>query len=311
MPEFETKDFEIYNPEFKKILRPDSKLQKLATGATWSEGPVYFSKDDSVIWSDIPGNRLLRWSEKNGSEKNGLTEFLKPSHFQNGHCLDLEGRLLACSHGERAVMRREHDGEWHTLVDTHQGKKLNSPNDVVVKSDGTIWFSDPPYGLIQPHEGYGGTQEQAGCYVYRFDPSTNEINAVVTDMDKPNGLAFSPSEKILYVSDTAGSHEPNGHHHIRAYDVVNNKSTSNGRVFAIINPGLPDGFRLDQQGWIYTSSQDSVQVFAPTGELLGKIFVPETIGNLVFGGPEKNRLFIAASTSLYSIYLNTTGLQKP
>jgi gluconolactonase len=293
--------FEIFDERFKTILKPDSRLEKLATGATWSEGPAYLD-DGSVIWSDIPGNRLMRYSPQGGTEV-----FLQPAHFQNGHTRDLEGRLIACSHGQRGVLRLEKDGSWTVLVDQHDGLKLNSPNDVIVKSDGTIWFSDPPYGLIQPHEGYGGTQEQPGCHVYRFDPVTLEIACVVDDMDKPNGLAFSPDEQTLYVSDTAGSHDPNGYHHIRAYDVVDGSSTTNGRVFAVIEPGLPDGFRVDHQGWIYTSSGDSVQVYTPDGLLLGKILVPEVIGNLTFGGPNRDRLFIAASTSLYAIDLATHG----
>jgi gluconolactonase len=298
--------FEIFDERFKSILLPDSKLEKLCSGAVWSEGPVYLEADQSVIWSDIPGNRLLRWSATDG-----MSEFLKPSHFQNGHTLDLQGRILACSHGERAVMRLEDDGTWTKLVSHFEGKKLNSPNDVIVKSDGAIWFSDPSYGLIQPHEGYGGTQEQEGCFVYRFDPVNLDIEAVVTDMEKPNGLAFSNDEKTLYVSDTSASHDKNGKHHIRAYDVIDGSSTANGRIFAVIEPGLPDGFRLDKNGWIFTSSKDSVQVFAPDGTLLGKILVPETVGNLTFGGTHKDRLFIAASSSLYSINLNTQGLQRP
>ena len=301
-----TNNFEIFDERFMSILLPDSKLEQLASGAVWSEGPVYFEHDESVIWSDIPGNRLLRWNAWDG-----MSEFLKPSHFQNGHTLDLQGRIIACSHGERAIVRLEHDGNWTVLVNRFEGRRLNSPNDVVVKSDGTIWFSDPPYGLIQPNEGYGGAQEQAGCFVYRFDPVNLDIDAVVTDMEKPNGLAFSPDEKILYVSDTSASHDENGKNQIRAYDVIDDSSTANGRVFAVIEPGLPDGFRLDKQGWIFTSSEDSVQVLTPQGELLGKILVPEKIGNLTFGGKNKDRLFIAASSSLYAITLNTQGVQHP
>ena len=296
--------FEVFDPRFETILRPDSRLERLATGATWSEGPAYLD-DGSVVWSDIPGNRLLRYSPQHGT-----SVYMQPSHFQNGHTRDLEGRLIACSHGQRAVVRLEPDGSWAVLVDQFEGKKLNSPNDAIVKSDGTIWFSDPPYGLIQPHEGYGGTQEQPGCFVYRFDPVSLGITAVVTDMDKPNGLAFSVDEKTLYVTDTAASHDPNGHHHIRAYDVIDGQRTANGRVFAVIEPGLPDGFRIDQQGWIFTSSLDSVQVYTPDGARLGKILVPEKVGNLSFGGPNGDRLFIAASTSLYAIDLATRGATK-
>ena len=298
--------FELFDERFRTILRPDSRLERLATGATWSEGPVYFHEDDSVIWSDIPGNRLLRWSARDG-----LSEHLKPAHFQNGHTRDLDGGLLACSHGERAVIKLEPDGSWRVLVNQFQGKRLNSPNDIIVKSDGTIWFTDPPYGLIQPNEGYGGTPEQPGCFVYRFDPRTAHLEAVITDMVKPNGLAFSPDESILYVSDTGASHDPNGPHHVRAYDVLEGSRCANGRVFTVIEPGLPDGFRLDRQGWLFVSSEDSVQVFAPTGERLGKILVPERVGNLTFGGPSKDRLFIAASSSLYAIHLNTQGVQHP
>lgn len=294
--------FEIFDERMRELLLPDEGLEKLATGATWSEGPVYLPKEDAVIWSDIPGNRLLRWSAREG-----LSEFLKPAHFQNGHTLSLDGRILACSHGERAVMRLEADNTWTTLVSHHQSKRLNSPNDIVVKSDGTIWFTDPDYGLIQPHEGYGGEREQAGCFVYRFDTKTNEINAVVTDMRRPNGLAFSPDEKLLYITDTSASHDADGFHHLRVYDIVDGRSATNGRLFTEISPGLPDGFRLDVHGNLFISSEDSVQIYTSEAKCLGKIKVPEKVGNLTFGGPKRNCLFIAASSSLYAIMLNTTG----
>lgn len=297
---------EIYDPRMRALVRPDSRLVWLAGGATWSEGPVYIAEEDAVIWSDIPGNRLLRWSAKDG-----LSEYLKPARFHNGHYRDLEGRLLACSHGERAIKRLEADGSWSTVVSHHQGKRFNSPNDLVVKSDGTIWFTDPDYGLIQPNEGYGGEREQAGCFVYRFDPRTEEISAVITDMRRPNGLAFSPDESLLYVSDTSASHDADGFHHLRVYEVVQGRSVGNGRVFAQIEPGLPDGFRVDVQGNLFISSGDGVQVYAPEGKHLGKIRVPEKVGNLTFGGPDKNRLFITASSSLYAIDLETIGIQRP
>jgi gluconolactonase len=295
--------FEIFDERMRELLLPDSSLEQLATGATWSEGPVYLAKEDAVIWSDIPGNRLLRWSARKG-----LSEFLKPAHFQNGHTLDLEGRILACSHGERAVLRLE-DGHWTTVVSHHQGKRFNSPNDIVVKSDGTIWFTDPDYGLIQPNEGYGGEREQEGCFVYRFDPKTNEVTAVVTDMGRPNGLAFSPNETLLYITDTSASHDADGFHHVRVYDIVDGRDATNGKVFTEISPGLPDGFRLDVHGNLFISSEDSVQIYSPEAKCLGKITVPEKVGNLTFGGPERNRLFIAASSSLYAITLNTRGIR--
>jgi gluconolactonase len=210
----------------------------------------------------------------------------------------------------RAIIRREGNGEWKVLVDRYQGKRLNSPNDLVVKSDGTIWFTDPPYGITEPNQGYGGEQEQPGSYVYRFDPATGEIDPVVTDMMRPNGLAFSPDESLLYVSDTAAFNIPGGPHHVRVYEVVDRKWAKNGRVFAVIEPGQPDGFRVDESGNVFISSEDSVQVYAPDGTRLGKILVPEVCANLTFGGKKRDRLFITAGKSLYAINLNTRGVQR-
>ncbi len=324
---------EIYDDRMCALTRPGASLQKLANGAVHSEGPVYFHEDDSVVWSDAHGNRLLRWNTTDG-----VSVLRDPSDYQSGNYRDLEGRIVACSSGLRAIIRQEHDGEWKILVDRYQSKRLNSPNDLVVKSDGTIWFTDPPYGITQPNQGYGGEQEQPGCFVYRFDPATGEIDAVVTDMVRPNGLAFSPDESILYVSDTAAFNIPDGPHHIRAYEVINGRYAKNGRVFAVIEPGQPDGFRVDSNGNIFTSSEDSVQVYAPDGNRLGKILVPEVSTNLTFGGSEcdlrfaalhhayanaaaltlvphysfasRYRLFITAGKSLYAIDLNTCGVQR-
>ena len=296
---------EIYDDCMCALARPGASLQKLASGAVHSEGPVYFHEDDSIVWSDAHGNRLLRWSATDG-----VSVLRDPSDYQSGNYRDLEGRLVSCSSGLRAIIRREHDGEWKVLVDRYQGKRLNSPNDLVVKSDGTIWFTDPPYGITQPNQGYGGEQEQPGCFVYRFDPATEEIDAVVTDMVRPNGLAFSPDESILYVSDTAAFNIPDGTHHIRAYEVVNGRYAKNGRIFAVIEPGQPDGLRVDSNGNVFTSSKDSVQVYAPDGTRLGKILVPEVSANLTFGGSERDRLFITAGKSLYAIDLNTHGVQR-
>ncbi|MBD2510786.1 SMP-30/gluconolactonase/LRE family protein [Nostoc muscorum FACHB-395] len=303
---------EIYDDRLLAIVRPGALLQELANGAVHSEGPVYFHEDDSVVWSDAHGNRLLRWSPTDN-----VTVLRDPSDYQSGNYRDLEGRLVACSSGLRAIIRCEDNGEWKVLVDRYQGKRLNSPNDLVVKSDGTIWFTDPPYGITEPNQGYGGEQEQPGSYVYRFDPTTGEIYPVVTDMVRPNGLAFSPDESMLYVSDTAAFNIPGGPHHIRVYEVVDNRYVKNGRVFAVIEPGQPDGLRVDEHGNVFTSSQDSVQIYAPDGTRLGKIFVPETSANLTFGGKEgdslsgtlRERLFITAGHSLYVIDLNTRGVQ--
>lgn len=297
--------FEIYDDRLLTLVRPDASLQKIADGAVHSEGPVYFHEDDSVIWSDAHGNRLLRWSASDG-----VSVLRDPSDYQSGNYRDLEGRLVACSSGNRAIIRRDHDGQWQVLVDRYQGKRLNSPNDLVVKRDGTIWFTDPPYGITEPNQGYGGEQEQPGSFVYRFDPATGSLNAVVTDMVRPNGLAFSPDERLLYVSDTAAFNIPGGPHHIRMYEVVDGQWVKNGRVFAVIDPGQPDGLRVDEHGNIFTSSQDSVQVYAPDGTRLGKILVPEISANLTFGGPKRDRLLITAGKSLYVIDLNTQGVQQ-
>lgn len=297
---------EIYDDRLKNLLLPDSELQKLTDGAVHGEGPVYFHEDDSVIWSDAHNNRLLRWSPTEGNQV-----IRQPSHYQSGNYRDLQGRLVACSQGQRAIIRREDDGEWQVLVDRYQGKRLNSPNDLVVKSDGTIWFSDPTFGLTHEDQGYGGEQEQAGDFVYRFDPKTEEIEAVIKEMARPNGLAFSPDESLLYVSDTSAVEHPQQHHYIRVYQVVDHRYVKEGQVFAIIEPGEPDGFRVDTEGNIFTSSADSVQVYAPDGTHLGKIFVPELCTNLTFGGKDKNILFITAKTSLYAIALNTKGVQQP
>ncbi len=301
------KAIEIYDERMTRLVRPDSSLQMVATGAVWSEGPVYFVEDDSVVWSDAHGDRLLRWS----ASSSGVEVLREPSHYQSGNYRDLEGRLVACSSGDRAIIRREHNGEWKTLVDCDQGKRFNSPNDLVVKRDGTIWFTDPSYGLTQPHQGYGGKQEQPGCFVYRFNSETAEVKAIVTDMVRPNGLAFSPDEQLLYVSDTAAFDIPQGPHHIRVYEIVGEQQVVNGRVFAVIEPGQPDGLRVDVQGNIFTSSEDSVQVYASDGTRLGKIPVPEVCSNLTFGGAKGDRLLITAGKSLYAINLNTQGVQPP
>lgn len=299
--------YEIYDDRLRAVIKPDAKLEKLYTGTIWAEGPCYFAEDDYLVWSDIPNNRMLRWSEADG-----VSEFRKPCGYTNGHYRDLEGRLISCEHGNRRVSRTEHDGTVVTLVGQYEGKRLNSPNDVVVKSDGTIWFTDPPYGILPgTKEGYASESEIGACYVYRFDPATGDLSAVATDFDKPNGLAFSPDEARLYISDTGRSHTPNGPHHIRVFDVVDGKSLVNGRVFAEIEPGMSDGFRFDKNAYLYTSAADGIHVFAEDGILLGKILVPEIIANCTFGGKNKDRLFITATTSLYAIDMNTKGAQKP
>lgn len=293
------KTIAIYDPRMYSIIEPDAKLEKLADGLQHSEGPVYFTEDDSVIFSDVIGDRLCRWSGSDGLS----TVHQLAYYYHNGNARDLQGRLVSCSHGKRAIVRREHDSTWQVLCDRYQNNRLNSPNDLVVKSDGTIWFSDPPFGLTQPAEGCGGKQEQAGSFVFRFDPDTGEMDAVVKEMERPNGLAFNRDETILYVSDTSQVNYVQGHHYIRAYDVVDKKQVANSRVFATIEPGQPDGFKVDSQDNIFTSSADSVQIYSSEGTILGKIYVSETVANLTFGGKDGKRLFITAGGSLYAIDL--------
>jgi len=289
-------------------------LEHLCTGAEWSEGPVWMHEDDAVLWSDIPNNRMLRWSAQGG-----MSVWRSGVEFTNGHTRDLNGDLLHCSHGLRAIVRTRasadgvHAGTPDEIVADHYlGKRLNSPNDVVVKRDGTIWFTDPPYGIASDREGHRAEREQAANFVFRFDPTSGRLDAMTDAVEEPNGLAFSPDESLLYVSDTSAAmrSDGSGRHHLMVFD-VHADGLSNPRVFAEVNPGLPDGFRLDAQGWLYTSSLDSVQVYHPDGSLLGKIHVPEKVGNLSFGGARRNQLYIAASSSLYRITLRTEGIQRP
>ena len=288
------------------IIPTGARLQRVVSGATWSEGPVWLPESGVLRWSDIPGNRILEVDPNVGE----LIVHRTDVEFTNGRTLAADGSVLQCSHGRRAI-EREVNGQVTVLVDSFEGVRLNSPNDIVTKSDGTIWFTDPPYGIIQEHEGHLGEQEYGANYIFRFVPQTGELTAVVTDMDEPNGLAFSVDESILYISDTSSvlRAEGEGFHHIKAYDVVDGDKCVNGRVFAEITPGVSDGFRVDIQDRIWTSSADSVQVYSPQGECIGKIPVPEKVGNLCFGGPEGNQLFIAATTSIYVVDTLTTGAE--
>jgi gluconolactonase len=242
-----------------------------------------------------------------GLNGGGVSVFRVPSNFSNGNTRDRQGRLVTCEHGARRVTRTEYDGSITVLADNHQGRCLNSPNDVVVKSDGSIWFTDPPYGILTDYEGHRAEMEQEGCYVYRVDPDTGQVAVVADDFDKPNGIAFSPDEMTLYVADTGASHRDDGPHHIRTFTVSDGGSLSGGQVFASIEPGLADGFRLDTDGNVWTSAGDGVHCFSPNGDLLGKVRVPEVVSNLAFGGPKRNRLFITATTSLYSVYVGAVG----
>ncbi len=280
-------------------------LETLHTGCLWAEGPVYFPTTDCVIWSDIPNNCLLQWV--NGL---GVRTFDPMSNNTNGNTLDREGRLISCEHLTRSVVRREHDGSRTVLATHFDGRRFNSPNDVVVKSDGTIWFTDPTYGILTDYEGDRQIPEQDCCRVYRLEPQTGTVTAVVSDMVKPNGLAFSLDEQTLFVADSGLSHHPDGPHHIRAYPLGEDGLPVEGRVFARISPGVPDGLRLDEFGNIWTSSANGVHVYAPDGAHLGRIVIPETVANLTFGGPKNNRLFITATTSLYALYVGVRGATR-
>jgi gluconolactonase len=300
---------DVFDSRLAPVVHGAGPLERLCTGAVWSEGPVWIREDDSVLWSDIPNDRMLRWSARDGT-----SVFRDRVEFTNGHTRDRDGSLLHCSHGLRAVFRTDIRGEDRRIVvERWQGKRFNAPNDIVVKSDGTLWFTDPPYGLIVPEEGHGGESEIGDCYVFRFDPASGEAEPVTDLPIEPNGLAFSPDEALLYVSDTSAAlgREATGNHCIFVFDVHDGRRLANGRKFADVSPGVPDGFRIDRNGWIYTSSQDSVQIYHPDGTLLGKIHVPEKVGNVTFGGHGRDQLYIAASTSLYRIRLATQGLERP
>ncbi len=294
----------VLDPRFNAVIFGHTKLEKLWTGARWAEGPAYLPAARHLIFSDIPGDRLLRYNEDNGE----VSVFATHVGYHNGHTVDHLGRLICCEHGGRVVSRYEFDGTRRVLAARYQGKKLNSPNDVVVKSDGSIWFSDPTYGIDSEYEGHAGPSEIGASYVYRIDNRTGELTVVVSDLLKPNGIAFSPDESLLYVADTGLTHDPNCAPVIKVYPVNADKvSVGEGKVFCTCDAGLYDGFRIDVHGNLWTSTGVGVYCYAPDGTLIGKIPVPEIVGNLTFGGPKRNRLYIMGQTSLYSIYLNTQG----
>ena len=298
--------YEYYDRRFYDLTVPIAEVEEIFNGCRWSEGPVWFNDHSSLVWSDIPNRRLLRWIEGLG-----VSVFRAETNFLNGNTRDQQGRLVSCEHGGRRVIRTEPDGSITVIADSYNGKKLNSPNDVVVKSDGSIWFTDPDYGIMSDYEGFKSEMEQDGCNVYRVDPDSETIEVVASDFVKPNGLAFSEDEQILYIADSGRSHDPDGPHHIRALDVSDAHTLSNSRVFCEVEPGLPDGFRVDIYGNVWTSCQNGVLCFDRNGTILGKIKIPQMVSNLTFGGPRKNRLFITATKSVYAVYVATTGAQTP
>ncbi len=294
--------FVTIDPRFNAFVMGNAPVKQLATGFDWAEGPVWFGDANCLLFSDIPNNRILRYTPGHG-----LTTFRAPSNYANGHTRDREGRLISCEHGTRRVSRTELDGSITVIADSYQGKRFNSPNDVVVTSDGAIWFTDPHYGIITNYEGFK-SEPELPCQVYRVDPS-GSIKAVLTDFNCPNGLAFSPDETRLYVADTGRLFHPDPQH-IRAFSVDGHR-LSGGEVFHTIAPGCADGVRTDTDGNLWSSAADGVHCIAPDGTLLGKILVPELVSNICFGGRAKHQLFITATTGLYAVTLNREGAQRP
>jgi gluconolactonase len=297
-------DWEIYDRRCRDLTVGTARLEKLYTGTRWAEGPVWFADQRCLLFSDIPNDRMLRWVETGE-----VSVFRSPSCYTNGNTRDPQGRLVSCRHQSRSVVRTELDGSTTVLADRFGGKRLNSPNDVVVSSDGAVWFTDPPYGILCDYEGGRAESEQDGNHVYRVDPATGAVARAADDFDKPNGLALSPAEDLLYVADSGGSHTEGGPHHVRRFRVSGGK-LSGGDLFAVIDPGVPDGLRVDEFGNLWISCGDGVLVYAPDGIVLGKILIPEPVANLTFGGAMRNRLFITASTSLYSIFVNARGTYR-
>jgi gluconolactonase len=296
-------DYEILDERFARLPCTTANVHKLYQGCHWAEGPAYFPAGRYLVWSDAPNNRMLRYDEASDA----VSVFRQPANNSNGNTVDRQGRLVTCEHGTRRVTRTEHDGSITVLADNYNGKRLNSPNDVVVKSDGSIWFTDPTYGIDSDYEGNKAESEIGASNVYRIDPTSGALTIVCDDFVKPNGLAFSPDEKLLYVVDTGRTHGPQNPAHMRVFEVGENGTLSGGRVFADCTAGLFDGFRLDTDGRIWTSAADGVHVYDPEGTLIGKVRIPEVVANVCFGGPKRDRLFICATTTLYSVRLFVNG----
>jgi gluconolactonase len=297
---------QIIDPSFTPYRINSAKVERLASGMRWSEGPVWFGDGRYLLWSDIPNNRIMKWEEETGA----ISVFRKPSNFANGNTRDRQGRLVTCEHGARRVTRTEYDGSTTVVADSFDGKRLNSPNDVVCRSDGSIWFTDPPFGILGNYEG-SAAKSELPTNVYRVDPAAGRLSVVAGDINRPNGLCFSPDERRLYIIEAGITPRV-----IRGYDVTGNGSgIANARTFVTAQPnGTPDGMRCDVDGNLWVGwgmgaeGLDGVAIFNPEGKLIGRINMPERVANVCFGGLHRNRLFMAASTSLYSLYVNTQGV---
>jgi len=294
--------FEVLDKRAAGLFNGTAKLERLYVGCRWAEGPAYIPAGRYLIWSDIPNNRIMRYDETDGN----VSVFRSPSNNTNGHTVDRQGRLIGCEHLGRRVSRTEIDGSITILADRFEGKRFNSPNDAVVKSDESIWFTDPAYGIDWDYEGERAESEIGGCHVYRIDGKTGAITQVATDFVRPNGLAFSPDETKLYIVDTGATHVENGPRHMRVFDVDGAK-LKNGKLFATCTNGLFDGFRVDEDGRIWTSAGDGVHVYDPDGTMIAKVNVPEIVANVCFGGRHRSRLYICGTTSLYSYFTLTRG----
>lgn len=294
--------FAVLDERFNRCFVGHVAVERLWTGGRWLEGPAWFAAGRYLVFSDIPNNRMMRFDEAGET----VCEFRRLSNNSNGNTVDGQGRLVSCEHLTRRVTRTDHDGSITVIADSYKGKRLNSPNDVAVRSDGTVWFTDPAYGIDTDYEGDRAPMEQDGCHVYCADPATGEVTRVADDFVRPNGIAFSPDEQTLYVADTGATHVKDGPRHIRRFAVDGLRLKDKG-VFATCTAGLFDGFRLDRAGRIWSSAGDGVHCFEPDGTLTGKVLIPEMVSNLAFGGAKRNRLFITARQSLYSVFLTVNG----
>lgn len=299
------KDFDILDRRFAGYVMSNAPVERLATGFRWIEGPVWFADHQLLLFSDIPNNTILRWTESGG-----VSLFRSPSRHANGNTRDKAGRLITCEHEGRRVTRTEVDGRITVLADSFDGKPLNSPNDVVVKSDGSIWFTDPHYGIMVDYEGRKARQELA-CHVYRIDPLGGPPEIISNAFACPNGLAFSPDERFLYVAETGAMFDPDADRHVKRFVVRDGQTLTDEVRFYSADVGMVDGFRCDEDGNLWASAGDGVHCIAPDGQLLGKIRIPEIVANVTFGGPKMNRLFICGTTSLYAVYLNQRPADRP